>query len=56
MLNHVRDCAANTNVMQPPGLITNVKTIADRLKHTRLLRGLSQGELAAKVGLTSSPP
>ena len=54
MLNHVRDDAANTNVMQPPGLITNVKTIADRLKHTRLLRGLSQGELAAKVGVRQS--
>lgn len=54
MLNHVRDDEANTNVLQALGLITDVKTIAERLKHARLLRNLSQGDLAAKVGVTQS--
>ncbi len=54
MLDHVRDDEANTNVLQALGLITDVRTIAERLKHARLLRGLSQRALAAKVGTTQS--
>lgn len=54
MLNHVRDDEPNTNVLQALGLITDVKTIAERIKQARLLRGLSQGDLAAKVGVRQS--
>lgn len=53
--NHDRDCDANTNVMQPPGPITTVKTIAERLAHAReKIVKISQGELALRAGVKQS--
>ena len=50
-LNHERDKTVNTNVMHICDVITNVLTIADRLKQARENQGLTQQQLAdlAKV-------
>lgn len=50
---HVRDCV-NTYVIASAPTITNVKTVRDRLKHARLMRGLSQAELAAAAKCSQS--
>ena len=49
---HARDCASNTNVLQPPGLITGVETYASLLKAARKAADLTQGELAKKAGVS----
>jgi len=49
---HDRDYLRNTNVMQPSGLITDVKSIADRVKETRTKLGWSQADLAKRVGVS----
>lgn len=51
---HVRDCAANTNVMQVPRLITDVNTIAERLKEAREAADLTQEQLAERAGVSQS--
>lgn len=51
---HVRDCAANTNVMQVPRLITDVNTIAERLREAREAADLTQEELAERAGVSQS--
>lgn len=48
---HARDCAPNTNVMQPPGLITGVETYATLLKAARDRAELTQTQLAKKAGV-----
>ncbi len=52
--NHIRDCLVNTNVVFRHRTITNVKTLADRLKFARELRGLSQKELGRRIGQSQS--
>lgn len=42
----------NTNVMQVPGLITVVNTLAERLRWARAQRGLTQGQLAKRAGVS----
>lgn len=54
LFNHNRDCATNTNVIQGAGLITNVKTIGERIKWARSTRGLTQAALAKKAGVSQS--
>lgn len=51
VLNHERDIYVNTNVMPNQLLITNVMTIADRLKQAREKLGLTQLQLAEKAGV-----
>ena len=53
-LNHERDIFVNTNVMQKNRVITNVITIAERLKQAREKLGLTQLQLAAKAAVTQS--
>lgn len=53
-LNHERDIYVNTNVMQKTRVITNVMTIAERLKQARDELGLTQIQLAAKAAVTQS--
>ena len=48
---HARDCAPNTNVMQPPGLITGVETYASLLRAARDRAELTQTQLAKKAGV-----
>jgi transcriptional regulator with XRE-family HTH domain len=43
---HERDCVATTNVMQVAGLITSVKTIAERARWARERLGLTQQQVA----------
>lgn len=50
-LNHERDTCVNTNVIQNQFLITNVMTIADRLKQAREKLGLTQLQLAENAGV-----
>jgi len=50
--SHVRDYAPNTYVLQHGGVITPVKTLADRLKAARALAKLSQPELAKMAGVS----
>lgn len=49
---HVRDFALNTNVMQATGLITSVKTLAERMKSQRAKLGLSQEDVARAAGVS----
>ena len=51
---HVRDCASNTNVMQEPGLITGVNSLASRIKAIREEAEMSQQDLAALSGVGQS--
>ena len=51
---HVRDCASNTNVMQAPGLITGVNTLASRVTAARKAADLSQQDLADRSGVGQS--
>jgi transcriptional regulator with XRE-family HTH domain len=52
LVYHNRDCFINTNVMQVPRLITDVNTIAFRLKSARDEASLTQQELADKAGVS----
>jgi transcriptional regulator with XRE-family HTH domain len=52
LIYHVRDCARNTNVMQDHGLITDVKTLAERIVWARERKGLTQEALANKAGVS----
>lgn len=49
---HERDIEDNTNVINFRANITTVNTIAERLKQAREAAGLTQGELAARAGVT----
>lgn len=49
---HVRDYEANTNVMQVCGAITDVKSLAERVKAERERLGMSQSELAKAAGVS----
>lgn len=51
---HNRDCALNTNVMQVPGLITGVNSLASRLKAEREARNLKQDQLGKLAGVGQS--
>lgn len=51
-LKHVRDVLSTTNVIQFTGLITDVLTIAQRLKAAREEAGLNQPELARAAGVS----
>lgn len=51
---HVCECKALTSVMQAPGVITDVTTFPERLKDAREKLGISQAELARRIGLKST--
>jgi transcriptional regulator with XRE-family HTH domain len=51
-LHHDRDKYATTNVMIFEGQITDVMTLAERMKQAREKSGLTQTELAKKVGVS----
>lgn len=51
-LNHVRDNNATTNVINFSSLITDVITIAERLKDAREAAGLTQEQLATRAGVS----
>lgn len=52
LFNHIRDYYTNTNVMQETHVITDVNTIAERLKQARDEQNLSQKQLAKKSGVS----
>ena len=54
IIKHERDCLCNTNVIAMASIITNVRTLAERLKAAREAEGLAQEELAAKAGVAQS--
>lgn len=51
-LHHDRDKYATTNVMIFAGQITDVMTLAERIKQAREKSGLTQSELAKKAGVS----
>lgn len=51
---HVCECNSLTHVTQPLGLITGVNTFPERLKDAREKLGISQAELARRLGLRST--
>lgn len=51
--NHERDYV-NTCVIDSPWKITVVKTMRERLKHARMLRGMTQARLAEAAGCAQS--